>query len=247
MELNLDTFGKIEAYLLHQLPDKEYKEFEAEIQANDELRKEVNLQRKLIEGIEEEFMKEKIRGIYENQIQKKNTIKLWYYPIAASIVFIISIGIYYYFKSTPEEKIYYALHDELDTDLGPPNLMSSGTTDAFQAAMEAYREEDYQKAIDRLEPLHKAASVNDTISYYLGLSYLEEKQAQNAIKLLEEVNSSSNKLLANKAKWYLALAYLKTGKVEMAKDLFSEIANSPGQFREEKAKKALKLLEELGK
>ncbi len=81
--------------------------------------------------------------------------------------------------------------------------------------------------------------------FFNALQNLESGQNKPAIRLLEELNSSSTEMLAasgDAIKWYLSLAYLKNGQKKKAKILLHNLA---GNNLSEYKSKAMALLKEL--
>lgn len=89
-------------------------------------------------------------------------------------------------------------------------------------------------------------SINNGINtykskFYIGVSYLNINDIDNAIKYLEEIENETDKEFFNDTQWYLALCYTKVNKISNAKKLLQNIIKSNSGYKA----KAEKLLDEI--
>jgi hypothetical protein len=110
----------------------------------------------------------------------------------------------------------------------------------------AYNRASYAEAITHFNKILSTADVDalqyEEISYLLGISYLANKQAGQAIPIFERLirEETSRK---DESQWYLALALIKEKQVEKGSQLLHTIAEQPYHQKLKKAKELLKLLE----
>lgn len=138
-------------------------------------------------------------------------------------------------------------HEALFTRNFQPYEVPTQYHDLLQAALEHYKNQEYNEAIaaidinaltsslEELRPRGEQttaaeAEEKQTIfyaHYYKGLSYMTDGQGEKAIAQLQDaVKQSPDNDWKSKAQWYLALAYLKAGRIEQAKKLLHQVANS---------------------
>ncbi|MGK0364759.1 MAG: hypothetical protein ACI85O_001817 [Saprospiraceae bacterium] len=157
--------------------------------------------------------------------------------IALLVVFIFLIKNINQTSSTTD---LFAAHFELPDAAGERN--SSAQSEAWNDAMVAYLNQDFEKTIDLLAPLVNQADFPfaNRGHLYLGLSQLMQNENQKAVKHFEAINSESS--FVQDAEWYLALAYLKIDDLEKTKKAFQKIVNQTRHFKQKEAKIILESL-----
>ena len=87
--------------------------------------------------------------------------------------------------------------------------MSTSTYYDFYDAMVNYKRGDYKTAISKWKKLEVNKSDNDTLTYFLGVAYLADKEVDLAIPYLTTASKSKESVFYDDANYYLGLAYLK--------------------------------------
>ena len=105
----------------------------------------------------------------------------------------------------------------------------------------SYKLEEYAEARSYWQPLLQAEPDNDTLNYYVGISFLAEEAPAQAISYLEKVAQTESSVFSNDAHWYQALAYLLNEQEEEAKAILNELSAEGSAYR----KQSLEILEEL--
>lgn len=225
-EISLEEFEEIERFILGEMSSEEKGAFEERIITNQELRREVNLQRSLQATIEiDSWIKNK-----ENSKVNRKLIPLLKYGIAASVVFIL--GLLFWLQPWNSESSSGDLYTAyFYPDPGLPVPMSSTDSYQFDDGMVSYKEEKYKEAQDIWSKLAQAQST-DTLTFYLAMAKLNQKEFESSSQLLDQILEDPNSEFYQKALWYRSLIYLKEDKKESAIQLLDNL-NSPLYKKEE--------------
>ncbi|WP_418638281.1 tetratricopeptide repeat protein [Winogradskyella sp.] len=217
-----EEFEKIEAYLNNQLSSAELVAFEKSLKTDTDFKTKVDDIKTVLLGIETQALKEQLNVFHDeiaktpSNTQAKNT-KIhtinWKRLLVAAAL-IIAAGSIWILKDNSNEHLYVKY---FSPDPGLPTMMSSTDNYAFYDAMVNYKQGDYKTAISKWETLQKTKPNNDTLSYFIGVAYLANKNEKIAIPLLEKVSKNPEFALVNDAYYYLGLAYLKAENIKKAK------------------------------
>lgn len=117
---------------------------------------------------------------------------------------------------------------------------NAGNLDAgdLKSALESYRNRNYQLAAVQFSESLLAEPVTDLPRFYLGMSFIELKNYERAVRVLESLADRQGEFTSD-AKWYLGLVFLKTGNKEKARECFEYLAADPG-FYSERSEKILR-------
>ncbi len=211
--IDQQLFEQIEAYLLNTLDAARREAFEREMEADERLRNEVHLQRRLTAVAEvssykgeKQEQKEQARSA----VVKKLPHFAWY---AAAAVVIVAVT-WFYRDSTPSAEKIYARY--FIADPGLPVVMSSADDHYdFYDGMVSYKEGDYSRAVEIWKKVYLENAANDTLQYFIGMAYLNSNDG-DAVDYLLPVAGNDSSRWQSKAIWYLALAYVKFGRKEDA-------------------------------
>jgi len=118
---------------------------------------------------------------------------------------------------------------KIETEQGKPSIaLSTETRSDFDAAMAFIKSEEYEKAIELLNKVVKAAPNNSNASINLALAYKKLgklKQAEESLKLA--LNADSENPVAHNE---YALLYRKTGRFAEARSLYEKILEKYPNF-----------------
>lgn len=219
IKITQDVLETIERYINKTMTSNEVTAFEKKLQNDPTFKTQFEDIKTLLLGIETQVLKEKLDSFHEDLSSKKpktGTVKPSF-PLkkfAVAAVVIITIGGFWFFNSSPTEKLYAKY---FSPDPGLPTTMSETANYEFYNAMVKYKQGDYNTAISKWEELLKSKPQNDTLNYFIGVAYLANKNEETAIKHLNLVTQNPNDNFKNDAYYYLGLAYLKNNNVELAK------------------------------
>ncbi|GAB4046254.1 hypothetical protein [Spirosoma litoris] len=259
MNLSEEQYEVIEAYLNNELSAADRTVFENDIQADAELRTEVARQRDIrlglrAIGIEQALERAKLQ--YKATIATEETIAEkpivrplinWrYWAAAASVVVVLSIGYYTYQQTSDRQSdIAYAetsTPDELVKDF-PSGAVSPDVQAQLLDALAKYKSGKYDQVIAQLKTLPTDKQTIHYKNYFLGLSYLANKQPTEAIPLLNKALTAPSLKIRQKAEWFLALAYVKNDQKEKALPILKTISIDKANPFQSLAKQVLQKIE----
>jgi len=225
---------KIQAYLHDQLTDVEKQAFEELLKSNPEIAQETREALLIKEGLALEQDVELMQRIerLEASLENKKSSNTWIRWAAA--ILILAIPVYYFssLPSSPEElyKEYYSPYE---------NVIGATRGDNAGNYLLSYDHGNYKDAVVELSEAIEVSENPQDYYLYLGISYLELDDYQNAIETFSKIESTNR--FANHSKWYGALTYLKMGDENKAKEVLKELKESEGSF----SKQAEEILESL--
>lgn len=198
------------------------------------------LQQKFDQELKEEWSIKLSKDFDISKTKKDPGVKKWNFrhliligsSIAASILFLL-IWQTNFSNQTMNAQEFALI--ELDEKLIHPGNTKGDISSELskQEAIQSFNNKDYNAAISHFEEL-KTLVADD--QFYLGMSYLYNKQYDQSISIFEEIPAGSN--VDQEVKWFLSIAYVLHGDDELAKDKLNNFGES-----EWKATKAKKLLQ----
>ncbi|GAB3991332.1 hypothetical protein GCM10028807_21170 [Spirosoma daeguense] len=265
MKLSEEQYEIIEAYLTNELSATDMASFESDMQENPELRDEVDRQRSIRLGLRAigiERALERAKAQYnvaatpshQNQSQPIQTVvrplSTWrYWVAAASVVLLVGIGYFTYQQvSDRQTDVAYAENftpdssDQLIKEF-PSEQLTPDTRKQFLDALTNYKAGKYDEVIAQLRTSPTDKQTVHYRNYFLGLSYLANKQASNAIPLLAQAQAAPSAEIRQKADWFLALAYVKTNQKEKAVPMLKRISADPANPFQSVAQRVLQKID----
>lgn len=221
-EISQELWEKIENYIFHEMSDSEKHEFENEIEKNPILKSQIEEVQSFSENTQRIILKEKLDEFHREisstpQVAKKIPINKTIIWTAACFILLITTVIWLNTRNTPErifEKHY--THDP-----GLPTTMSNSGNYEFFDGMLDYKQQNYQTALEKWKPLLAENPNNDTLNYFVGLSYLAIGETEEAEALIENVAGMNQSMFYEDAIFYTALVMIKKGETEKAAQLLS--------------------------
>ena len=224
---------KIDRYLSGGMSKDEFNSFEAEIAVNEELKSEVQLQKKtgdLLEAAAWVETKNKVEAL-----SRKSTKTISIRPLLKiASVFIILLGSSYFFmhQSYSDSKLYAAYATP-----HPDNLTVMGDEKSeLTGAMELYNEGNYTEADKLFLTLSKDAELKDELLVYRLTCLLETNKPTQAIELIQSVEENK---MNSTIKWQLILAHLANGSTDNLSDLIENFRKDNNGYQETKSKELL--------
>ena len=125
----------------------------------------------------------------------------------------------YFFLSreTITTDMIYDRNFEVYNDFKTKRNDESLKTDAYLF----YSNQEYKEAIISFNTM-TGEEMNSEDYFFLGISYMADKQMKEAIEILDELSIKSPEFQL-RAEWYVALAYIKQGKKEVALSMLNKI------------------------
>jgi len=236
MDLSDELLEEIGAYLSGRLTAAEKARFEAQLQADPDLRDEVATQREIKQGLQFLTQKARFKAMHvdlqqrglldeieasETRPAEKRPVKevpllkqpvvrpLWtYIAVAASLVLVLGLG-WVIYQNRSEERILVAQN-----------------TEAFDAAFSALPKPAPLAPTDPdrvAAPLPAATASPDSIRLLNAVGDLQGQELPAAIDSLRVLAQGAPGHWSASAEWYLALAYLKANQRDQAQPLLARM------------------------
>lgn len=235
----------MERYLNMEMPESEKAQFEEKLQDDTELHRlflhHKNLKHAIANRHKLEFLR-KLKKAEKTYFKKKGLIgfpTVFKYAAAAAFLVLIGFGIYLLQidRSRTNQELfnkYFSSYTSIIENRDAENrslLLTKGMT--------AYSKGAFKESIHLFEQLIGHPAYSTPAAFYTGLSYLELRKADQAVKYLK-MTTVSDGMFMQEAQWYLSLAYLLANKKEQATELLVNIASEPDHYYREKAQKLLR-------
>ena len=239
---------RILRYIRGEMDPKEQASFEGEIDANAQLKEQLEVQlaaqgaiwafgiaqeRKELDALYEEASAE------EQQRNRRGTIALYsFVAVAAAIITLMMV--FNPFQSTTDPVGLYATHYTREV---APETLSVVIKDSLLRLAHIHFNANTETDLDEAVRLYELLLANeDSVPYekesevhhFLGISYLELNQPDRAMEEFKKMT-----VYTEYADWYIALAYLKKGDADAAKLQLTKIAADPKHYYFTKAKEVL--------
>lgn len=158
--------------------------------------------------------------------------------LAASIL-VIAVAVVFVLDSSPAPTTLAT--NLIEQDFFDYQNTTRGDDDVEQIhldAINAYNNKDFVTSIQLYKQLD---NTNVEHSFFLGLSYLYNKDYSQAVQqLLATQKNDTNQTLTQETQWFLGLAYIQNNQLELAKQTLSNI--QPSDWNYSKAQKLLDTL-----
>ena len=157
---------------------------------------------------------------------------------AAGIAFLIGLGGYFYYYSTPANNLTSKTADKknLFVEPGIPIYMGETPKIAWEKLMFAIKKESTSKAISEWRKIQKIAPENDTVLYFGGLVYFNANQIQKAEKYFTK-NRQIHSTYNDRSLYFIAMIDWKRNRREEAKRKLLQLTSTS----DEALKKAVKI------
>ncbi len=225
--------ARIDAYLSDSMTSEERSAFEKELDANEELREEVALQRKtfsLLEAAAYIETKNKVAALNQ-QKSSGNSIGGTLLKVAA-VLLVLIIPTYFILNNQYNDAHLFAEYSEPYPDR--ITTMGSAEDEALMKAMNAYNKEEYAEAAQLFNAIRLKGTTNENVRLYEAVSLTYSGQAEKAVNLLSEArkNEPSNQISLD---WQLILSLLANDEGEKAKEKLTEFLQHNDGYQQEKA------------
>ncbi len=234
----------IDRYITDEMNESERTAFETRMASDKKLAALVKEMQQLVSAVETVALREQLEEFHnsiaqptDDKVKKLHPVSHYKRPMrwiySAAAVLLVLMGIFYFTNmDSPSERIFAR---NFVPDPGLPTTMSTTSDYDFFDAMVNYKREEYTLAIDKWEKLLAEKPQNDSLNYFLGVSYLAIDDAETAQKYLDKLQAHSESIFSEDAVYYRALALIK-------KD---ELAQAAQLLRDNPSKRNSKLLSDL--
>ncbi len=240
---------KIDDFLDGSMSPDEQTAFSSQVEKEEQLKKDVNLQQQLRQGIaygSQLDLRSRLAGIHQEYQQSKDIQEgkviplnrgMWTRWAAAAAMIIGALTILFLIQSDPTGPELFASNYEAYALKS--TTRSPGQDDITDLAVQAYQAGDYDIAIARLQAALETDSEHAPLQLALAVSLWETGQTEEAIAALDPI--LDHPLLQDQANWYGALFQLAQDNTAAAKGHLEVVQQSGGMLKE----KADVLLEQL--
>jgi len=159
--------------------------------------------------------------------------------IAAAITVVLVVASILLFNTSTNytnDQLFTMNFESIPT-ISNTRSVSNNSNQLMNNAFQLYEQKQFNEAI----VIFNKFESNTLSQFFLGISYIEINQYQNASIAFSEILNDNNNLFTEDSRWYLGLCYLKLDNTQKAKELFNKIVNSNSIYKS-KAKKILKSL-----
>nr|WP_246206171.1 tetratricopeptide repeat protein [Fulvivirga aurantia] len=215
-----DDITLIESYLLGRINKDSERQLLERLKTDAEFKKLFDELKQLIEGVQQVSSNDTLKTIqgFENKILDKKSYHVsWYLKIAASVLFLaVSLYLIFHYTENYNNSLFEKYHTTYPNQISPLTRSKDQPDQFKEKAYYAYDLGNYEDAIDLLGQI--SIEEDDGASlFYIGLSYLELKQPDKAIRSFQTYLSSFD-IFNEEARFYLSLAYLLNGSSQLAED-----------------------------
>ena len=243
-KISQELLETVERYLNNTMDATEKLQFEKSLEENNTLRQQVEDIKILLSGIETASLREKMEEFHHQMAQETKEIPVrnitknnrtnsrLFYAVAASAVILLGI----FWMLNPKDSNEMLFNEYFSVDPGLPTTMGSTDEFSFYDGMVNYKRKEYDEALEKWRQLLPQKNNNDTLNYFIGVTYLAKGNTEEAIPFLEKVTTQKESMFLEDSYFYLGLSNLKNDNLEDAKENFRK-SNT------EEAQKILKVLE----
>lgn len=262
----------IHRYLNGTMANEEKSQFENDLKQYQALKQAVELERKILLGLEklgDHELRKQIQDAHQNlegqgffesrnniiPINSKPKLRLMkrIVAIAAAAVVILGLAWWGFFREKPmDANAIFAQNFQPETDrLGavmagfPAGFAGEPTPqDSLKEALKLYEAGKYNEAAAALDSVLVKHPANDTAMFYLAMSHLNMERYSRALEILTPLSAQDGTAFKLDATWYLGLCYLKVDNgLAQAKEIFGNLAANPDYKDRQSANGILHLLE----
>jgi tetratricopeptide (TPR) repeat protein len=249
MKTILKHSASIEQYLANDLAPNERTAFRKELRSNPDLAKELILSQTIDSALSREDildLRQKLITVINANREVKTEVPViqmhsrkWWYA-AASLLVLCALAATLFLQTNRNISNdalfsqYYTSENIVDQTRGDQNIVE---------AVIKFQQKDFVKASVLFKNILDKDNSNIAVWFYYGISNIETKNYNNAIKAFNTIISQNDNLYIEHAEWYLGLCYLKNNQKDKAIAQFSDVASNPENFHRQEAKNILDKLQ----
>jgi len=227
-KITQELLETVERYLNNTMDPSEKLQFEKSLLENNTLKQQVEDIKILLSGIETASLREKIEEFHQQMAQETKEIPVrnitnnnrtnsrLFYAVAASAVILLGI----FWMLNPKDSNEMLFNEYFSVDPGLPTTMGSAEEFSFYDGMVNYKRKEYDEALEKWKLLLPQKNNNDTLNYFIGVTYLAQGNIKEAIPFLEKVTTQKESMFLEDSYFYLGLSNLKNDNLEVAIENF---------------------------
>ncbi|MEM9339210.1 MAG: hypothetical protein AAGA66_10815 [Bacteroidota bacterium] len=224
---------EIVRFINGQMGEEERRVFNAKLSTDANLQEQVAQSRRIRNVVDQETVafEDTVRAVIEKNRRRKAVSPFW---LAACIVAMLLVGSLYYVLR-PTSPVLLA-----EQYLEPyPDVLTSRSAES-SIDLTFYNKGDYRRTIALLQPLFNA-SKEPVTGLYLGVSYLMQGSAEEALTIFQQVDTKGT-VLEKDFLWYQSLALIKLRQFDAAMEKL-EILKKDSTYYSKKASNLLSKLD----
>ena len=240
----------LQKYLDNELSEKELARFEHELNASPELLVDLDLYKEVDEAIADTEVldfRSQLTDLRE-ETRKSETGKRvfrftrpWHYAASAALALLVAIGLATVLgRPLSNNDLFSKYMKPYELVLTNRSVDNQATTLWMNKAQEHFNNSDFESAIDCFEEVLVVNSNKKEADFYIGVSYMEIDQHQEASESFSRVIELNDNLYIQKAEWYLAGCLLAMDETDHARRKLAKIADSSNHYYKDDAAKILK-------
>lgn len=212
-----EEWERIQQFLDGELSPAEQQAFDEQLKTNESLRDKLKEAELLRLGIRQAEVRNQLQEYHTHTSKTTGRIisfsRKWI--AAASVIVLAGLsGWFFLLKESRYDTLYSKYYSP---DPGLMTAMGISNDYTFEKGMVDYKDGNYQQAINAWTPLEEKRPGNDTLSYFLSMSYLAAGEKQQAKTYLQKTLNQPGGAFYKDACWYYGLILLKEKSLEEAR------------------------------
>ncbi len=233
---------KIEAFILEEMQPDERAAFQQEINNDETLREEVSAFRQILTGFEGAKVKNMTRQweseFKTNKQQRTATVRpinmFRRRAIAAAVALLVLATGWWVGTSGVTDDALYATHYSDDSAYENIKSGGEGTASPLQQGYDAYKNGDYEAAIQFFTGVAMDDEYYNTAQFMLGHAKMQKGDFDGALGHVSVLGAGDDIRYRDEAQWMTVLCFLKSGDEKGAKATLNSIISddrNPNQKR----------------
>jgi len=244
----------LQKYLDNELSEKELTRFEQELNASPELLVDLNLYKEVDEAIADTEVldfRAQLTDLREETRRSETGKRVfrftrpWHYAASAALALLVAIGLATVLgRPLSNSDLFAKYMKPYELVLTNRSVDNEVTTYWMNKAQEHFLNREFEGAIDCFDEVLEINSNKMEADFYMGVSYMEIDQHQEASESFVRVIAHDDNLYIQKAEWFLAGCLLAMDETEHARRKLAKIASSSNHYYNDKAAKILKRMKQ---
>lgn len=240
----------LQKYLDNELSEKELARFEQELSASPGMMTDLGLYKEVDEAIADTEVldfRAQLNDLREETRRSESGKRVfrftrpWHYAASAALALLVAIGLATVLGRPLSNSDLFAKY------MKPYELVLTNRSvdnEAIQLWMNKaqghFLNGEFEQAIDCFDEVLSLNSNKMEADFYMGVSYMEIEQHQEASESFTRVIAHDDNLYVQKAEWYLAGCLLAMDNTDLARRKLAKIASTSSHYYKDDAAKILK-------
>lgn len=230
----------IDKYIQEKATAEELERIKQLMAEDADFKEEITFQLALRQAVRKEEgqkLKQRLQQLEQKKKSTRFAPVIW--KIAA--VFVIGLGLLWFFNKSPDYDEIYAENFEPYSNIVAPTVRDFNNRESdIEKGFRYYDNRDYANAAATFNALFDADSIGYA-NFYYAISLMADQQVEKAVEALENPDWKIPEQYQNQTDWYLALGYLKSQNKEKAIAYLEKVIKTDGAM----AGQARKILAEI--